>query len=116
MEEIVLREFRSLPICGSDKASEKEHVPPERAGGVVITKTCEPCNNELGSQVEADLIDWLEDALQLRIEGAGVPGRRNVGRALIRMSPQGESALFLDGRLDKAVPDILRSGAANSSP
>ncbi len=55
--QVPARFFESCPICG-DPATDDEHVPPESVGGKVMTRTCRPCNNRLGSHVEADLADW----------------------------------------------------------
>ncbi|BCB83686.1 HNH endonuclease [Phytohabitans suffuscus] len=64
VEEIQWRPFESCPICGAP-ATDDEDVPPRSIGGKVMTRTCGPCNNRLGSHLEADLADWLDNALTL---------------------------------------------------
>lgn len=68
------------PICREDEPSHKEHVPQEDLGGSVMTMTCQACNNDLGSRVEADLQHWFDHALvEVTFDHDGeVPGRRRV--------------------------------------
>lgn len=107
---IAPRTFDDCPICG-DPATDDEHVPPASMGGAAMTRTCAPCNNRLGSNVEADLADWYDRALTLpEFSGAAVEGRRRSGRILLRTSPAGEWVLVIEGNHDPAVIELLRSG------
>lgn len=109
------RFFGDCPICGA-AATDDEHVPPASMGGLVMTRTCRPCNNRLGSNVESDLADWHDDALTLPGFTAEVlPGRRRTDRILFRTTPTGEFVLVLDGRADPAVIDMLNSGQVDLS-
>jgi hypothetical protein len=111
VEEIVRRDFDDCPIC-SDPATTDEHVPPRSVGGGVITRTCGPCNHNLVTNVEVDLLDWLQDAIPSpRYRSTAVPGDRQSARILVRETPTGEFLLFLDGPHDNAVPKILDSGS-----
>jgi hypothetical protein len=104
------RDFDRCPICG-DPATSEEHVPPARLGGKVLTMTCLACNNKLGSNVEADLVDWFEGAVALpSFRSAGVRGRRREKRILFRNTPDGEFVLVFDGRANPDVTAMLESG------
>jgi hypothetical protein len=104
------RFFDACPICASP-ATEDEHVPPQSMGGKVMTRTCAPCNNGLGSNVEADLADWHDDALTLpAFSGDAVRGTRHSSRLLCRTTPKGEPVLIVDRGFDPAVRDLLLSG------
>jgi hypothetical protein len=110
IEEIQPRIFGSCPICDAP-ATDDEHVPPESLGGRKMTRTCKPCNNDLGSRVEADLTDWFENALTLpRFSSDDVQGARRSGRILWRTTPEGEFVLLVDGKIDPAILDMLRTG------
>src|SRR5689334_3212670 len=110
ISEIQERLFEACPICGAP-ATDDEHVPPASMGGKIMTRTCGPCNNRLGSHIEADLADWYDNALTLPRFGApAVRGNRSSSRILWRTTPAGEFALLLDGRHDPAIIDMLRSG------
>ena len=110
IEEIQGRLFHSCPICG-DPATDDEHVPPASLGGKIMTRTCGPCNHRLGSHVEADLADWYENALTLpRFGSSGIRGDRKSGRILWRTTAEGEFVLFMNGRYDPAIVDMLKSG------
>lgn len=104
------RFFESCPICGDD-ATHAEHVPPESMGGRVMTRTCGPCNNGLGSKVEADLVDWHDGALTFpRFSADGVLGARRSKRILYRLTREGAFVLIVDGNIDPAVRDMLEGG------
>ncbi len=99
--------FPACPICG-DPATHKEHIPPEAMGGRYMTKTCERCNNRLGSNVEADLIDWFEDAIVLpSISRDGIPGARRLSRIAFRTLPDGRFVLLVEGKAGSAAIDSL---------
>lgn len=109
------RFFDQCPICGA-AATADEHVPPGSVGGRVMTRTCAPCNNRLGSNVESDLTDWHDGALTLpRLTADVLPGRRRMSRILLRTTPSGEFLLFVDGRADPAVVEMLNSGQVDLS-
>jgi len=104
------QDFEHCPICG-DPATSEEHVPPARLGGKVLTITCLACNNRLGSNVEADLVDWFEGAVTLpSFRSAGVRGRRREKRILFRSTPDGEFVLVFGGRANPDVTAMLESG------
>jgi HNH endonuclease len=110
LDEIKARFFDACPICG-DPATTDEHIPPQSLGGKIMTRTCGPCNNDLGSRVEADLTDWHDDALMgARWRSAGIRGYRGSGRIVHRVGPAGEWILVIDGGHDPAVIDMLNSG------
>jgi hypothetical protein len=101
------------PICG-DPATSDGHVPPHRLGGRVMTRTCHPCNNRLGSHIEPDLVDWYDDAIQRPgFRSEGVRGRRRADRLLFRTAPGGEFGLIIDGRHDPEITVVLASGNVN---
>lgn len=112
---IEARCFDMCPICGAP-ATDDEDVPPASIGGRVMTRTCQPCNNGLGSRVEADLADWHDGALTLtRFMAEGVPGRRRSSRLLYRTTPNGEFVLIPDGGVDPGVIEMLESGQVDLS-
>lgn len=53
----------ACPICLTSDANSREHVPPMSLGGGPLVMTCQRCNNEAGSRLEPDLLDWYEHAL-----------------------------------------------------
>ena len=107
---IQARHFGVCPICGSSSDLTKEHVPQRRIGGQAMTSTCRPCNNGLGSRVEADLTDWHDGAMgRASLTAEGVNGRRHAGRALLRWTTDGRFALIPD-RIDEEIVEILRAG------
>jgi hypothetical protein len=76
------------PICLVPSPSSREHVPPHSIGGNVRTLTCERSNNEFGSRFEPHLQAWYERSLgRVPISGGDVPGRRNGGEYLYRVTP-----------------------------
>lgn len=83
-------EFDKCPICLTPGPTDKEHVPQRSLGGHVRTRTCAPCNNGLGSQVEGHLQDWFDGATRgVRVAGDGAPGLQAVPRVLHRQTPDG---------------------------
>lgn len=79
-----------------------------------MTRTCDPCNHGLGSRVEADLVDWFDEALTIpSFSGGGVPGKRQSSRLLVRWTPAGELVLLPDRQSDPAIAEILASGEAD---
>ncbi len=107
------RNFDMCPICGSTEDLTREHVPQRNLGGTVMTYTCRPCNNGLGSGVENELRHWFDDAIfDVRFSGGEVPGRRKVPRILLRPDSENRVGMIFDaGEIDPALDTILRSGA-----
>jgi len=104
------RRFDACPICGDPAATEKEHVPPASLGGKVMTWTCNRCNNDFGSRVEADLLDWYEGALTTWFASETVRGKRKTGRLLVRWTENGEYVLLPAGKSDEIYAEILAAG------
>ncbi|RNL62862.1 HNH endonuclease [Nocardioides marmoriginsengisoli] len=100
------------PICLAVPAAlKKEHVPNGSLGGSHMTYTCEPCNNGLGSKVEAALQDWFDHAITASFEHDGeVLGRRRVLKIYFRRNEDtGAFALVVDGDVTPDVEQILGS-------
>jgi hypothetical protein len=77
--------FDRCPICSERTPTSKEQVPPAAIGGAAMTTSCTRCNNELGSRLEAPLIDWLEDAVgSVSLSHDEVRGARRASRELLR--------------------------------
>ncbi|MCX6466486.1 MAG: hypothetical protein NTW05_23290 [Pseudonocardiales bacterium] len=89
---IVRTDFERCPICSDGDDLTDEHVPPEQAGGVKITRTCRTCNSSFGALVDVDLVDLLSGTLNGRwwSPDSGVLGRRNFGRTLLRSNDNGQ--------------------------
>lgn len=106
------QDFGRCPICRTASDLTREHVPQGDLGGGVMTMTCSTCNNRLGSRVEGELRDWFDDAIgSVRFSGGDVPGRRRVGRVLLRTTAEGEFGLFIDpGGSDAELRAMLASG------
>ncbi len=106
------RNFDMCPICGSTEDLTREHVPQHDLGGTVMTYTCGPCNNGLGSRVEDELRHWFDDAIfDVRFSGGDVPGRRKVPRILLRPDSEGRVGMIFDaGKIDPALDAIMMSG------
>ncbi|MBO3752157.1 hypothetical protein J5X84_39365 [Streptosporangiaceae bacterium NEAU-GS5] len=106
---IPARNFSHCPICLTPDPTSREHVPPETLGGQIMTRTCDPCNKDLGSRLEAALVDWYDMAfVRVTFEGEGVRGRRRSARLLYRETPDGKFGLIPDtGKSDPAIEDIL---------
>jgi len=106
------QDFGRCPICGTASDLTREHVPQGDLGGGVMTMTCRTCNNRLGSRVEGELRDWFDDAIgSVRFSGGDVPGRRRVGRVLLRTTVEGEFGLIIDpGKSDAELRAMLASG------
>lgn len=109
-----VRSFALCPICGSEDDLTREHVPQRDLGGTVMTYTCRPCNNGLGSRVEVELKHWFDGAIfDVRFSGGDVPGVRRAPRMLLRRSPGGEIVIIEDmGRRDPNIGAMMASGAA----
>jgi hypothetical protein len=111
VREITGYRFDSCPICLAPQPSSAEHVPPAGTGGQPRTWTCEPCNNGLGSRVEAELIDWRDDALRYaRANSETVAGARKLPRLLRRRTPDDRFVLVIDGPLHPDAEPMLEHG------
>ena len=113
-EEIQYFKFDRCPIClSSGSEFSREHVPPIALGGEVRTLTCAPCNNKLGSRVEAEFIAWWKDALCFaRFSGpnASVLGHRFVDSVHLRYTEGGQFVLALQGGPRDELVSMLESG------
>ncbi len=102
--------FDRCPICLDSTPMNKEHVPPVPLGGSVMTTTCARCNNELGSRLEASLIDWWQDAVGLvSLSHDDVRGARRAARVLLRQKETGEPVLLLRP-VDPAIRNRFGAG------
>ena len=79
------------PICLDSASLTDEHVPQHNLGGSVMTTTCAPCNNNLGSRTEVDLQHWFDHAyfatladarIHVATHGAHIKADRTAGRAI----------------------------------
>ena len=103
--------FDRCPICLDPEPVSKEHVPPSKVGGSWLTNTCIDCNNDLGSLVDSDLIDWYDDALTpVTMSHADVPGARKTSRLLYRETPDGSFVLVPEGYFDPAISSKFAPG------
>jgi hypothetical protein len=104
--------FGFCPICGSTEKLTREHVPQRDLGGTVMTYTCKPCNNGLGSRIEEELRHWFDDAIfDVRFSGGEVPGMRKSPRILLRTDTEGRVGMILDvGKTDPNLDAMLTSG------
>lgn len=107
--EIDSHVFERCPICDCEDLTD-EHVPPASIGGRIRTRTCGPCNNDLGARVEADLSAWFRDQLvQVRFEHESVRGSRVAAPINILRTTDGAVVMAMDGG-DKAIPAMLDAG------
>lgn len=102
--------FDVCPICLTPGPTSAEHVPPEKLGGHRMTLVCAPCNNTFGTRLEADLLDWRDDALRVRASADNVRGARTIGRVLRRTAATGEFVLMASDTKDSALHQMLSSG------
>ena len=103
--------FDVCPICFDPKPYSREHVPPAALGGSVMTLTCTRCNNQFGTVVERDLVDWYEDAVgHVAFAHEAVRGERKSSRILQRQTNTGEFVLLLEGAIDSEIHKKLRPG------
>jgi hypothetical protein len=102
------------PICLAEVvAMHAAHVPQTALGGVVMTSTCQRCNNDLGSRAEVDLQAWFDGELvDTRIEHDGnVPGRRRIPKVHVRTSADGSDfIMWVDGPSTPEIEEMMRSG------
>lgn len=105
--------FDRCPICLEPGPTSREHLPPAALGGSVMTWTCHRCNNQLGSMLESELVDWWEDAIgSVSFSRDDVAGHRRASRMLIRQKDTGEPALVLHRGIDPAITSMLTSDGA----
>ncbi len=102
--------FEVCPICLTPGPTSAEHVPPEKLGGHRMTLVCAHCNNTFGTRLEADLLDWRDDALRVRASASNVRGTRAMGRVLRRTAATGEFVLMASDRQDSSLHQMLSSG------
>jgi hypothetical protein len=108
VREIGRHRFDRCPICLTPDPGSEEHVPSAALGGRVLTSTCAPCNNGLG-RVEAELIDWRDDALRhTRATADAVRGARKLPRLLRRSTPDGQFVLIVDGSMHPDAEPMLK--------
>jgi hypothetical protein len=112
-------DFPHCPICiGGDDDLTDEHVPPEQAGGVTITRTCRRCNSAFGALVDVDLVDFFSGTFISRwwSPESGVLGRRNLGRTLLRSNHDGQFVLLMAGndQLRRDLAQMLGAGEVSA--
>ncbi len=106
--EIEGHRFDRCPVCLTRGPGSAEHVPSAALGGQARTWTCEPCNNGLG-RIEAELIDWRDDALRhARATTDAVLGARKLPRLLRRRTPDGRFVLIIDGPMHPDAEPMLK--------
>lgn len=77
-----------------------------------MTYTCRRCNNELGSRIEAALLDWYDDAIRaVWVGGEGIPGMRRTSRLLRRVAEDGACYLIFEGAMDPGAAHVLAHNA-----
>jgi len=106
------------PICLESAATEREHVPQEALGGRRMTKTCERCNNDLGSKVELDLENWFDHALTtVGMDHDGeVSGKRHLPTIYYRQARDSDKfLLFPAGGFTDGVSQMVTSGVSGST-
>lgn len=111
--------FDVCPICLCDAPGDLEHVPPDKMGGGILTKTCKDCNNWFGTNVEDELLAWYFDELRFSSfsnEGSGLIGPRKLGDTYLRVTENDEVIIHIVPRGDSGGEEssaIL--GAADTS-
>lgn len=111
VREIGFFRFDVCPICLAPDPTTREHVPPASLGGFVATLVCQRCNNELGSRIEVDLLDWRDGAVRgARVAADALPGQRRIERLLRRTTSDGEFVLIPDGRYEPRLSEMIGSG------
>lgn len=109
-------DFDRCPICLSTGPLTEEHVPPEAVGGRVVTSTCSPCNNNLGSWIDRPLIDSMFGrfaSFKLSTEASnGVQGFRTYKNVRLARGNGHDLAVWIDGT-QKANRAELLAGATS---
>jgi hypothetical protein len=103
--------FEICPICLAGPATEEDDLPPVSLGGSVMTHTCQPCNNTLGTRLERDLPHWFHGVLpHAQFTSPGGGGARNGGEVVLVSSPEGAPVLVLKGNHHQDVNDWIEAG------
>jgi len=103
--------FDRCPICLSTDPSTEEHVGPQRLGGRALTRTCAPCNNELGSKLDAALVAWCTDTFRrVRFRSPVFQGHRYVRAIDVRRTSDGELVMVVDDANPLDLRNALRHG------
>ncbi|MDT3343877.1 HNH endonuclease [Microbacterium aquilitoris] len=111
LTEVGYHAFDRCPICETSDPTSKEHVPPQHLGGNVLTLTCTRCNNEFGSRLERDLLDWFDDASRTRVTAPGIMGARSGPRILLRQNDEGAGVMVAQpGRRGEVLADAIDAG------
>lgn len=102
--------FPVCPICLGSESLTDEHVPMKALGGRVMTRTCAPCNNKIGSLSEEALsrLALGEVQIELQFSGAEAPRGWRKATAIIRQVPAQPPILHVrrgDPELIAAVSD-----------
>lgn len=101
-------DFDTCPICLSSENLTNEHVPPEKLGGGVLTRTCQPCNNIFGV-LEDGLLARVEGRATMHLRSAVLPdGERRVKNVIVRQAENGTLMLSTwNGWWPPHVGDVL---------
>lgn len=106
--------FDVCPICLDPNPRSEEHVPPLSLGGRVMTLTCHPCNNDLGTaENELRRLLNLETTAYLETSDGSTKGRRAAEVALRRANDDSTRAF-----VRSAAPEfysIANSGSGTAS-
>ncbi len=93
-----------------------EHIPPDRLGGKIKTLTCQKCNNDLGSRVDAHLVGRIsaEEMKQGKIPIPGVlrvAGQRAAIKTTLVKRAEGTSGfeLAIECRPKSSKPGSIES-------
>jgi hypothetical protein len=98
-------------ICLAGPATEEEDLPPVSLGGSVMTHSCQPCNNTLGTRLERDLSHWFHGVLpHAQFTSPGGGGARNGGEVVLMSSPEGAPVLVPKGNHHQDVNDWIEAG------
>jgi hypothetical protein len=102
--------FAVCPICLAPGPDSEEHVPQGSLGGQVMTMTCEPCNNRLGSRIESEFLDWSAGVIRhARARSSEILGSRRMARVVPRRDADGSPVWTVEG-CDPAVAEMLATG------
>ncbi len=109
--------FPCCPICFSTDELTAEHVPMAALGGTVMTSTCKPCNNILGSVAEEELRRAFNAEVVVRAEALGASSVRGPRRATayLRRARGREPVLVLESSHREFVEVIESPGPKNVS-
>lgn len=108
--------FDRCPICLEDKPTSKEHVPPQKVGGGVMTRTCSTCNNLFGQKYEGELLRWWDYSFnRYSVTHPDLQGKRTLKNVMLRETLEGEPVVFFDLDQDSDVWQAMRSDTPFSS-